>query len=631
MSTPTLRTTMPRHSHHGHHLRASVDLSAFHSPLAGRGAARPNSEIYLSQIAKNKQAAAAAAAASAAAIDGSPTKRGTLIVLGEQLDEWERELQNYEATLEEMANASLDMKEELGAVEQWFRVLTEAERTAALYSLLQQATQVQIRFFLTVLQQMASKTPVNQLLSPASFEKGTEPLWIRMLTLDAMQRQLSSAMSQLSFDNTPKRMSNTPVSPSPRNSRHLDASTIQAMFPDAAAALAHQRTLLNSNRNSMNGLPAPTASVAAAPRSPGLQAAKDAWPTSSTETPIAAAKIRPRSADIAWQAGNAATATPTAALKSPPAQVQHTPHITEDLTSPFGIPGGASWASMVNTPVVPMFQNPHTMSQRGDEMANAAAMKLAAWNANKSSVSGGIINLDSDVRKFRRGRAAQPANQGDPLSTSLGGRDTSPTNILMYDEHGQLLQFSPHQLAAMSRTVQSPLTAQQPRSRPTSPYPPGFAQFQTLGIQSPVGLGVGQQTYLQPYDGSSPILSSADFAQGYLSDHTSDRRGNSSPSFPRGKYAQNNIGQKRSTSTGKHVEDPVDPSLLNDIPGWLRSLRLHKYTENLADVKGGVLALALLTDEDLEKRGVSAVGARRKLLKCFEQVRGATGTPNLNE
>lgn len=96
-------------------------------------------------------------------------------MVGEQLDEWERELQNYEATLEEMATASLDMKEELGAVEQWFRVLTEAERTAALYSLLQQATQVQIRFFLTVLQQMASKTPVNHLLSPASFEKGMYP------------------------------------------------------------------------------------------------------------------------------------------------------------------------------------------------------------------------------------------------------------------------------------------------------------------------------------------------------------------------------------------------------------------------------------------------------------------------
>jgi hypothetical protein len=49
MSTPTLRTSIPRH--HGHHLRASADLSAFHSPLAGR-VNRPNSEIYLSQIAK---------------------------------------------------------------------------------------------------------------------------------------------------------------------------------------------------------------------------------------------------------------------------------------------------------------------------------------------------------------------------------------------------------------------------------------------------------------------------------------------------------------------------------------------------------------------------------------------------
>ena len=166
ISTPTLRQTIPRH--HGHHLRASADLSAFHSPLAGRGN-RPNSEIYLSQIANAKKNNTA---------ESKPphhcpwTVADWVCVLGEHLDEWERELQNYEATLEEMASASLDMKEELGAVEQWFRVLTEAERTAALYTLLQQATQVQIRFFLTVLQQMASKTPVNHLLSPSSFEKG---------------------------------------------------------------------------------------------------------------------------------------------------------------------------------------------------------------------------------------------------------------------------------------------------------------------------------------------------------------------------------------------------------------------------------------------------------------------------
>lgn len=47
-----------------------------------------------------------------------------------------------------------------------FRVLSEAERTAALYSLLQESTQVQIRFFITVLQQMARSDPVGAFISP---------------------------------------------------------------------------------------------------------------------------------------------------------------------------------------------------------------------------------------------------------------------------------------------------------------------------------------------------------------------------------------------------------------------------------------------------------------------------------
>ena len=81
----------------------------------------------------------------------------------------------YETTLEEMAAATLDQdfKDELSAIEQWFRVLSEAERTAALYALLQQTTQVQIRFFIQVLQQMAKSHPMSGVLSPANFgEKG---------------------------------------------------------------------------------------------------------------------------------------------------------------------------------------------------------------------------------------------------------------------------------------------------------------------------------------------------------------------------------------------------------------------------------------------------------------------------
>lgn len=88
--------------------------------------------------------------------------------------QWIADIDQYETTLEEMAAATLDQdfKDELSAIEQWFRVLTEAERTAALYALLQQTTQVQVRFFIQVLQQMGKSHPMSGVLSPANFDKG---------------------------------------------------------------------------------------------------------------------------------------------------------------------------------------------------------------------------------------------------------------------------------------------------------------------------------------------------------------------------------------------------------------------------------------------------------------------------
>ena len=63
-------------------------------------------------------------------------------------------------------------------------MLSEAERTAALYSLLQESTQVQIRFFITVLQQMARNDPVGAFISPNP-------------TNQAMSDQLEAKMAQL--------------------------------------------------------------------------------------------------------------------------------------------------------------------------------------------------------------------------------------------------------------------------------------------------------------------------------------------------------------------------------------------------------------------------------------------------
>lgn len=140
-----------------HPLRASADMGAYSSPLINRGI-RPASEVYFNQARESQNGGSAEDAMERAA------------------QQWIADIDQYEVTLEEMAAATLDQdfKDELSAIEQWFRVLSEAERTAALYALLQQTTQVQIRFFIQVLQQMAKSHPVSGVLSPANFgQKGT--------------------------------------------------------------------------------------------------------------------------------------------------------------------------------------------------------------------------------------------------------------------------------------------------------------------------------------------------------------------------------------------------------------------------------------------------------------------------
>ncbi|KAG0033728.1 hypothetical protein BGZ81_007486 [Podila clonocystis] len=121
----------------------------------------------------------------------------------EAIDKWFEDLSHYEQTLEEMAVVSLDhvFKEELSTIESWFSVLSEAERTAALYSLLQHSSQVQVRFFITVLQQLAKKDPVGALLSPTAGEK------------DSAQTQLHGAMAKAEKEVSQRLLSVLPIQP----------------------------------------------------------------------------------------------------------------------------------------------------------------------------------------------------------------------------------------------------------------------------------------------------------------------------------------------------------------------------------------------------------------------------------
>jgi len=87
-------------------------------------------------------------------------------------------------------------------------------------------------------------------------------------------------------------------------------------------------------------------------------------------------------------------------------------------------------------------------------------------------------------------------------------------------------------------------------------------------------------------------------------------------------------GQMKGGNSGSAPkgEDDVDPALLNDIPAWLRSLRLHKYTPNFEGMKWQ--DMVVLDEAALEAKGVAALGARRKMLKTFELVRKKMGMEN---
>ncbi|EAU91550.1 hypothetical protein CC1G_02039 [Coprinopsis cinerea okayama7 len=93
----------------------------------------------------------------------------------------------------------------------------------------------------------------------------------------------------------------------------------------------------------------------------------------------------------------------------------------------------------------------------------------------------------------------------------------------------------------------------------------------------------------------------------------------------------------KSAGLGAGLESPAldspkpedfEPEMLNDIPGWLRSLRLHKYTSCFDGLSWQ--EMISLDDAALEAKGVAALGARRRLLRTFEIARKKMGLEDDN-
>ncbi|KEI39963.1 uncharacterized protein L969DRAFT_86570 [Mixia osmundae IAM 14324] len=548
----------------------------------------------------------------------------------EAIEKFFQDLQHHERVLEEMAAASLDQnfKEELGAIEQWFRVLSEAEKTAALYSLLQSSTQVQIRFFITVLQQMARSDPMAALLSPAN------PMQASMDT------QLEAKLAAMGM-----KAPGSPGSRAQSNLRQGSFSTAAdshgflsphaAMFSgqnstsghdrnasgEAANTLAQQRARLKANASHRISAPTALLSASQAPQEP---------PKSPVWVQQSLSNGPRRSPSPNYLQASEAPRSPRSTHDS-----------FADQLSPLV---GGNWASMVNTPLAPMFNGSRSTGNI-DASIRDASNKLNAWSGHQSvsgSTSANGIVLD-DARKFRRNarggsqqddqreeraslsRSAAPILSGGSAAaspTTYGGLDRQQVaaltaqqnwrngmgkgpNASMLDASMSLGQSVTPQMAHLLNQQQ--LLQQQIQLQQSM----GLTNMMSMmgnGLLSPAAIG-GNPLYNSM--GATPSPSSnASFLQ------QSQRRSPRPDKSPK-------LGTLPPAGSGANPDEDIDMLLLSDVSAWLRSLRLHKYTETFQF--SNWRDMVMMDDKALQDIGVSALGARRKLLKIFQTVRAKTG------
>ncbi|KAI8380318.1 hypothetical protein BD560DRAFT_387856 [Blakeslea trispora] len=535
----------------------------------------------------------------------------------EALNKWQEELQEYETSLESMAAASLDpkYKEEVQHVDQWFRYLNEAERTATVYTLLQHSSQVQIRFFIAVLQQMSKKDPLAVLLSPAHSEK-----------VD-MQAQLAGAIKKAELEASQKLLSVLPyqtgqvmtrpnagsIGRRNHNDRHSFAigdtdgyNQLFAMAPNSY--FLHSRNTLNLLDESILSPSKGTYEhTSTRPKSvienDVLSIFENDWSykrqqsnPGNTSKPGSVGSNRPKSADIStWSVGL------TSSISS--RSVRDKSHLS---SSPWA---GASDSFCDSQP---------------PEAGQQPSMVNWSMNGNTTDRS---INTGDDMNGFRRraiNRTSIPntvLEKDEHRINSAAGialSSSSPSASIVLSTYDNLAHrglsdgdYNSHYTNSQHHSVYSP-HASHPSSRSASPVPSLSSSSKLLNAISPrTALNYGQ--FLNPHDRINET------ENGYVSDHSDVSHRSSNGYRVNKKKGDNNRNTNDSVVKEKKNADALDIHLLEDVPAWLRSLRLHKYNPIFESMRWQ--DMLKMDDDTLLKQGVAALGARRKLLKVFEQIK----------
>ena len=532
-----------------------------------------------------------------------------------------------------------------------------------------------------------------------------------------MQSQMEAKLASMNLK-SPGLKSNMPSSPSARtfntsatNRQSLafdssssflspDAANIVGNPGDAAATLAQQRAKLKAANNAAHRISAPALATSAAERgtwagvaSLGQVAERDNSPTQ--DILVEPRSSRPQSTDFSGLSGS-------------PAFRPSRPDAGNSLDG-LSPAIGDSWASMVNTPLLPIFQKSLTANNNatvyGGQTVDLAAVKL---NDLYRGGGGNVSRLDGP-EKFRRSFKGH-IQHGSSGSSSV---NNGVTNNGVYGDDGDLIsgQHAPgvgRVQRASSRSGGGGGTLRNGGSSSSGAHSPalsnnsgrfggsddgGNAMAAThqqvalaglgmggsnLGLTSPTldmpnGLSMAQLAQLNGMNGMNPFnmnmlgmanlsamgispeaqllaaqiaAAGGGFGQpglglggglgGFAGMQQSSignslrpgRSGGRSPGLGSANGKGGSAGGGNGNNSAKKDEEDFDPAVLNDVAGWLRTLRLHKYTPNFEGMTWK--EMVMMDEQALEAQGVAALGARRKMLKTFEVVRRKMGIDDPN-
>ncbi|KAH8984732.1 hypothetical protein EDB92DRAFT_2117006 [Lactarius akahatsu] len=504
---------------------------------------------------------------------------------------------HYEVTLEEMAVASLDVnfKEELSAIEQC--------EQGSRFSSKQSAQLLFTVFYSILLKYRSASSPPSQMARPhdCSSEPGCRGFHAEPDGSQACKYESQIARTQVQHARFPSaRASNT--SATNRQSLALSSSP-SFLFPDTANTISNPSdavAMLTQQRAKLKAAGTAGYRISA----PALTSSGERGTWAGVLGQVAE-RDSSHTRDICW--------------------TQVIPSSEHRLLWPLRwlcLPLPA--ASIVNTPLLPMFPKTSPNNNNTGQTVDLAAAKLndLYGSSNVPRLDGpdkfhrpskGHVHVHDNSNGFQQWgdqqRRVRPALSN--TSSRFGGNDNG-SNAMAASHQQAALAGLGMGVGVFNLGPSSPGLAGMPNGL-------NLAQLAQLSDMNPFGINVNALGVSNL--GAIGITPEAQLIAVQIAPNLLEEGGI-------GGGCASGKGGSAGNGRAKKDEEDFEPAVLNDVAWWLRTLQLHKYTPNFEGMTWK--EMVVMDEQALEAQGVAALGARRNMLKTFEVVRNKMGIDDLS-